>query len=155
MIYRIHKTEYLDEEGLNLLWDKIKKYVEEHSAEIDLTEYITQEQLEEALANIDTSDIDLSAYATKEELSDALLGYAKADHTHTDYATTEYVNTKITEVEGNPGVYIGADEPTEAGYSVWIDTDDGECAELDNYYTKEEVNALIDAKLGVIENGTY
>ena len=166
---RVNTTRYLDEDGLKDLWKKIKEYVAEHSIEIDgdnidFSNYVTTEQLEDALANIDTSDIDLSAYATKGELTNTLF----------DYATKEYIDNAIQGVDVNPGVYIGTDEPADEEYSVWIDTDDNETAKLDNFYTKEEINKLLDAyalkaetlteeqvnilfdnKLGVIENGTY
>lgn len=47
---------------------------------------------------------------------------------------------------GESGVYIGTNPPTSA--NVWIDPNGA-----NNF--DEHINALIDAKLGVIENGTY
>ena len=47
---------------------------------------------------------------------------------------------------GESGVYIGTDPPTSA--NVWIDPNGA-----NNF--DEHINALIDAKLGVIENGSY
>lgn len=91
--------------------------------------------------------------------------------------------------QGKPGVYVGNDEPADPTVKVWIDPDGGVLeeeyltqADLKNYYTKpevealipdvssfitmadvegkgykteEEIKALIQTELGVIENGTY
>lgn len=82
--------------------------------------------------------------------------------------------------DGDPGVYVGTEEPAEDSILVWINPEGIPTVDLDvdlsNYYTKEEtdaaiaaieipdvsayqteeqVNALIDSALGVIENGTY
>jgi hypothetical protein len=147
---RVNTTRYLDEDGLETLWKKIKKYVQDNAVEIDggninLSNYATIEYVTEALANIDTSDIDLTAYATKDELTKELLVYAKKEDIPSieGLATKAYVDHAVSTVDSNPGIYIGTDEPTDPEYSVWIDTDDGETAELDNYYTKAEVDALV------------
>ena len=84
---RVNTTRYLDEDGLEKLWDKIKEYVKDNAINIDgedinLSIYATKEYVDEALANIDTSDIDLSDFVTKEELSAALLNYAEKKHKH-------------------------------------------------------------------------
>lgn len=144
---RVNTTRYLDENGLDKLWDKIKEYVKNNSIsidgeDIDLSIYATKEYVDDALANIDTSDIDLTGYTTKEELTNELLKYAKKEDLDL-YATKTYVDHAVSTVDTDPGIYIGTDEPTEPSYTVWIDTDDGEVAELDNYYTKDEVDALI------------
>lgn len=143
---RVNTTRYLDEDGLEILWKKIKKYVQDNAVEIDgsdinLSNYATIEYVTEALANIDTSDIDLTAYATKDELTKELIVYAKKEDIPSieGLATKAYVDYVVNAVDSNPGVYIGTNEPTDPGYSVWIDTDDGETAELDNYAKKEDI----------------
>lgn len=100
---RIHKTEYLDEEGLQTLWEKIKEYVRENTTtinpddvNIDLSNYITKEMLEEALNNV---EVDLSSYITNTDLTTELLNYAKSNHTHTGYATESYVDSAIANAE--------------------------------------------------------
>ena len=104
---RVHKTEYLDEEGLQILWEKIKEYVRENATtinpddvNIDLSNYITKEMLEEALNNV---EVDLSSYITNTDLTAELLNYAKSNHTHTGYATESYVDSAIANAELGTG----------------------------------------------------
>ena len=62
-------------------------------------------------------------------------------------------------------IHFGAEAPTDENVSLWVDTDEeasGGLTEQDveqivrNYaHTDDEINDLIDAKLGVIENGSY
>ena len=53
--------------------------------------------------------------------------------------------------DGKSGVYIGTEQPTDPDTNVWINPE----GTLDTYLTESEVQALINASLGVIENGTY
>ena len=53
--------------------------------------------------------------------------------------------------DGKSGVYIGTEQPTDPDMNVWINPE----GTLDTYLTESEVQALINASLGVIENGTY
>lgn len=79
-----------------------KDYVNQvaFGGEIDLNGYVTDEELTEALASIDTGDIDLSAYATTESVNTALNNKADSDHTHDEYLT-EVPAEYITETELN------------------------------------------------------
>ena len=52
---------------------------------------------------------------------------------------------------GGAGIHIGPNPPDDTS-KLWIDTDDETADELP---TDDHINELIDAKLGVIENGTY
>lgn len=52
---------------------------------------------------------------------------------------------------GGSNVYVGKEEPTDENVQIWINPEGG----ADNVLTDAQVNALIDEKLGVIENGTY
>lgn len=50
-----HEKQYLDEDGLDKLWDKIKKYVKENAVEggsVDLDQFVTDAELEKALSDI-------------------------------------------------------------------------------------------------------
>lgn len=63
---------------------------------------------------------------------------------------TEILLGNIRGLQGVSGVYVGSGDMPE-GYNVQIDIT-GEPLE---YPTKEEVQAMIDTALGVIENGYY
>lgn len=149
--------------------------------------------------------VDLINYYDKQESDDR---FALKDDVPDGVATEKYVDNAISKIElmpgkdGDSGVYVGTTEPTEPDKLIWINpegeagetlatkqyVDDaiaaagGETADLSNYYTKDEVNALIpstsgfitmpdveakgyqteaqvnaliDTALGVIENGSY
>ena len=130
MTYRQNTEQYLDEQGVNELWNKMKEYISSHSGgSIDLSDYITREEF---------NTIDLSKYQTIEGLANILLEYARANHNHDNvyqpkgeyltqnslegYATKTYVSDKITEAQ-----LSGSDTPVD----------------LSNYYTKSEVDNLI------------
>ena len=49
-------------------------------------------------------------------------------------------------------VFVASKVAPEDTSLLWIDTDDNEASE---FPSDEHINALIDAKLGVIENGYY
>lgn len=70
----------------------------------------------------------------------------------TDMPEVTTVNIKGKDgTDGKSGVYIGTEQPTDPDTNVWINPE----GTLDTYLTESEVQALIDASLGVIENGTY
>lgn len=113
MTFTDSETKFVDKAGLDHTIDELKKYVMEqidniNTGDIDLSDYVTQEQLQSALDALDI-DIDLSAYATKEELQQAI-----ASIDLSEYATTEYVDNAIANI------------PT------------GGDVDLSDYYTKEE-----------------
>ena len=84
---------------------------------------------------------------------------------YVDGTFDEYVFVAGDLVSTNSTVHIGAEAPTDENVSLWVDTDEeasGGLTEQDveqivrNYaHTDDEINDLIDAKLGVIENGSY
>lgn len=166
---RVNTTRYLDEDGLEVLWEKIKAYVEEHSvtvdgADINLSGYVTVEQLEEALENIDTEDIDLTAYQTKEELAVILRSYSKVGHVHNQYltehqsldgyATEQFVEDKLSEInvgdidlEGYAKVEDLEGLATEtfvtnAINNAQLSGGDGTSVDLSIYATKDELTGL-------------
>ena len=51
------------------------------------------------------------------------------------------------------GGFVASTEPPADTNLLWVDTDDNSGS--DGGITDAHINALIDAKLGVIENGTY
>lgn len=58
------ETKFVDKAGLDHAIDELKKLIEDsQSGDIDLSDYVTQEQLQAALDSLDIN-IDLSGYAT-------------------------------------------------------------------------------------------
>jgi hypothetical protein len=91
-------------------------------------EYVDRKVAEAA---IEGGEVDLSNYYTKKETDAAIstalgdLDIPEADVDLTGYATEDYVISKISEIEldpGRTGVYVGAEEPTDDFVNVWIDT---------------------------------
>ena len=100
-----------------------------------LTGYATEEYVEARINAIDVgTDIDLSDYYTKEEtdtaIQDALDG-ASVDVDLTGYATEEYVSSSIAKAQLSGGE-----------------------VNMDAYYTKSEVDAVITASGGIGRAGT-
>jgi hypothetical protein len=67
---------------------------------------------------------------------------------------------------GPSGVYVGEAAPTDEDIKVWIDYSGGATLDMSDFITKDEIStlgyqteeqviALINEALGVIENGTY
>lgn len=52
---------------------------------------------------------------------------------------------------GEDGVYVGTTEPVNEYVKIWLDPS----GEPDEFLTAQEVETLIDQKLGVILNGEY
>jgi hypothetical protein len=146
--YTIHQTEYLDEKGLKELWEKIKVYVAENSSninpddiEVDLSEYVTIEMLEEAL-----SHMDLAPYATKEELAVALRGYARTDHVHSEYLTEHQDISGKSDV-GHKHVLSDIEDFSEPDLTMYALKE--ELPNLDEYATQKYVTeAITNAQLG-------
>ena len=126
MVVTDYNEQFLDKRGTDHLIDELKAYIDSISnGDIDLSDYVTKEELQAKLDALDIN-IDLSSYATKEELTNAinsidLSAYAlKTEIPSLDgYATTEYVDNAIANVPSGGNV------------------------DLSNYYTKAETNALI------------
>ena len=117
--------------------------------------------------------VDLSGYATETMLSQGLATKSDKDHTHEQYLTEHqsldgyytrdevdsYVANKIREaqLEGEEvdlsGYALKTEIPSLDGYAKLSDIPT--VPDVTVYQTETQVNALIDAKLGVIENGTY
>lgn len=101
---------------------------------LDLTNYITREQLSEALLGIKIPDI--NNFATKDELAQAIKSIALPDLT--SYATKEYVAQKIAEVQ------IPDKEVDLSAYYTKTEVDTKLQKNLDDYATKTYVEDLID-----------
>ena len=134
MEYTVHKTEYLDEQGLKDLWEKIKAYVAENAPTQDLSSYATKEYVIEAINAI--PDVDLSSYITSEALAEQLLNYAEKNHTHSEY---------LTEHQDISGLATKEEVATKADIGhkhVIADITDYTEPDLSNYATKNEIPSL-------------
>ena len=139
MLYTEQNTKFIDKDGLIYLINQLREDIENiDTSNIDLSNYVTNEQLQEALRNAGV-DVDLSTYATKEELLEAinsidLSAYAlKTEIPSIDgLATTEYVDNAVAN----------------------IPTGDGGNVDLSNYYTKDETYSKTEVDTA-IENALY
>lgn len=93
---------------------------------------LTEEDKKEIAGLINVPDVDLNNYYTKAEVDEAI------------------ANIDIPEGEIVDEVYVGTTAPTDENVKIWINPEE-EVA----FATMAEVNAAINAALGVIENGTY
>lgn len=96
MVYTDQNTKFIDKDGLIYLINRLKEDIANMStANIDLSSYVTKDELQTALDELDI-DVDLSSYATKEELETAL------DNITVDltgYATEDFVITAIANAQ--------------------------------------------------------
>ena len=125
-------AEYVTDDELNA-----KGYLTEHQS---LDNYYTKPEVNELIP-------DLSGYALKTEIPTVPTNVS-AFNNDVGYLTeipTEYV----TETELNAKGYLTEHQSLE-GYAKTTDIPD-----VSKYQTEEQVNALINTALGVIENGTY
>ena len=138
--------------------------------QVDLSNYYTKS---ETNAAIEAAAPDLSGYALKTEIPDTT-GLASEQYVQdqiaaipetdlSDYATISYVNTEIAKVvtggqvdlsnyytKNETNAAIEAAKPDLSGYAL-----KSEIPDTTGFTTEARVNELINAALGVIENGTY
>ena len=138
--------------------------------QVDLSNYYTKS---ETNAAIEAAAPDLSRYALKTEIPD-ITGLASEQYVQnqiaaipetdlSDYATISYVNTEIAKVatggqvdlsnyytKNETNAAIEAAKPDLSGYALKTEIPD-----TSGFTTEARVNELINAALGVIENGTY
>ena len=133
MVVTDYNEQFLDKRGTDHLIDELKAYADSiASGSVDLSNYVTKEELQAKLDALDIN-IDLSSYATKEELTNAinsidLSAYAKKTDIPSleGYATKEYVSTAINSIPAT---------------------------DLSNYYTKSETYSKTEVDIKVIEAG--
>ena len=108
-----------------------KSYVDEAIKSVpgaDLTGYATEKYVDDAIAAINIPETDLTNYYTKAEVDNKIPNLE-------EYATETYV---VDTVAANLKNYYTAAQVDEKGYQ-----------------TEEQVNTLISAAIGEIENGSY
>ena len=140
MVVTDYNEQFLDKRGTDHLIDELKAYADGiASGSVDLSNYVTKEELQAKLDALDIN-IDLSSYATKEELTQAinsidLSAYAKK----TDLPI---VPTKVSELENDsnylssiPEEYVTETELNAKGYLT-------EHQDLSAYALKTEIPSL-------------
>ena len=168
MVVTDYNEQFLDKRGTDHLIDELKAYIDSiATGDIDLSNYVTKEELQAKLDALDIN-IDLSSYATKEELTNAinsidLSAYAKkTDIPSLDgYVTNEQLNAKgyLTEHQDLSAYALKTEIPTVPSLDGYATTEyvdnaianvpSGGNVDLSNYYTKAETNALIPSTEGL------
>ena len=154
MVVTDYNEQFLDKRGTDHLIDELKAYIDGiASGNIDLSDYVTKEELQAKLDALDIN-IDLSSYATKEELTNAinsidLSAYAlKTEIPSTNgLATTEYVDNAIANVPTTDLTGYATEEYVSTAINSIPATD------LSNYYTKDETYSKTEVDIKVIEAG--
>ena len=132
----------------------------EHGPAVDLSGYATRDELAEAIAAIVHPTVDLTDYATKEFVEEAVGAIEHPTVDLTDYVKREELDNFIVEI---PEQYITEEELEAKGYLTEVPEVDltgiateeyvnkkileaelaDKEADLEAYYTKSEVDALI------------
>lgn len=159
MVVTDYNEQFLDKRGTDHLIDELKAYIDGiTTGNIDLTDYVTKEELQAKLDALDIN-IDLSSYATKEEVTQAinsidLSAYAKKTEIPSleGYVTETELNAKgyLTEHQDLSAYALKTEIPSTDGLATTEYVDNaianvpsGGNVDLSNYYTKAETNALI------------
>ena len=130
------------------------------TANVDLNDYYTKDETDYQIDKaIEELDIESNVYVGIEEPKEELI-WIKTDETYIqldDYATKNYVDEKfdnidIPEVDLNNYYSKNEVDNLIPDTTGFITMDD---VEEKGYQTKDQVNDLINTALGVIENGTY
>ena len=173
MVVTDYNEQFLDKRGTDHLIDELKAYIDGiATGNIDLSNYVTKEELQAKLDALDIN-IDLSSYATKEELTQAinsidLSAYAKKTDIPDvsgyltsipeEYVTETELNAKgyLTEHQDLSAYALKTEIPSLNGYATTEYVDNaianvpsGGNVDLSNYYTKAETDALIPSTEGL------
>ena len=154
MVVTDYNEQFLDKRGTDHLIDELKAYIDGIvTGNIDLSNYVTKEELQAKLDALDIN-IDLSSYATKEELTNAinsidLSSYAKKTDIPTTegLATTEYVDNAVSNIPTTDLTGYATKEYVSTAINSIPATD------LSNYYTKDETYSKTEVDIKVIEAG--
>lgn len=133
----------------------VEDYLKKNPVEVDLSNYALKSEIPTNVsaftndAGYLTEHQDLSGYALKSEIPDVSGFLTKVPD---EYITETELDAKgyLTEHQSLAGYAKLTDIPDVSGYALKTEIPD-----VSSYQTAEQVNALIDAKLGVIENNAY
>ena len=158
MVVTDYNEQFLDKRGTDHLIDELKAYIDGiATGDIDLSNYVTKEELQAKLDALDIN-IDLSSYATKEELTNAinsidLSAYAKKTDIPSlnGYVTETELNSKgyLTQHQDLSAYALKTEIPSLDGLATTEYVDNaianvpsggGGNVDLSNYYTKAETD---------------
>ena len=154
-IYSYHKLEKriddIEAKGISdeQLQRNLDSYFEKNPIEVpivDFTGYATEEYVNNAVNNIEIPTVDLSDYAKKTDIP------TKVSELNNDAGyLTQHQDLSVYALKSDiPDVSGFANKSEIPDVSGYLTADD-----VSGFQTETQVNNLIDAKLGVIENGTY
>ena len=136
----------------NNIGASVEDYLTKNPVEVDLSNYALKSEIPTNVSAF-TNDVgyltehqDLSGYALKSEISGFLTKVPDEYITETELDAKGY----LTEHQSLAGYAKLTDIPDVSGYAL-----KSEIPDVSSYQTANQVNALIDAKLGVIENNAY
>lgn len=131
------KYEDFTEEQLNDLASRVK--VDDTS--VDLSSYYTKAEVDKKVEDVYT-ELDMAEWTLAEDFADALAEKADVEHEHENYA-------EFSDLPNMEDYY--RKEEVDSFLRVKSNANHSHS----NYLTESQVQALIDASLGVIENGSY
>jgi hypothetical protein len=130
-------SDYVTDQELE---DALKNFT---GGSLDLSEYVTEQELQEALVNFSTGGtVSLSGYVTKTEMNELLENKADSEHTHEDYITNEELTNREYATKDQIPTSLPADggnadnANTVGGYGIWVGT-------RNEYYAIEEISDTV------------
>lgn len=113
-------------------------------------EYYTKDEIDDLIDNLNSGEVDLTNYYKKDEVDNKLNGKASSSHTHNEYALKSSIPTDYV-TDDVLGSYYTKSEVNELIDNIDIPTGETPTVDLSNYYTKDEVNDLIPSTEGFIK----
>ena len=106
------RVDEIEKKGISdeTIANAVEGYLTENPVKVDLTGYATEEYVIQAIGEI--PEVDLSDYATIKDVQDAIDGIEHPKPDLTGYATEEYVTQKIAEAE------LGGEDIDLSGYAT-------------------------------------
>ena len=119
--------------------DEVNQLVE--NVEVDLTGYATEEYVNQKVENIDIPEVDLTGYATEE--------YVKEEIGNVEVYIDDQIGNLATDIDNNYTTQKEVDQTVETFHTQikeeFATKEDVDNIDLSNYYTKPEVDGLIEA----------
>ena len=113
-------------------------------------EYYTKDEINDLIDNLNSGEVDLTNYYKKDEVDNKLNGKASSSHTHNEYALKSSIPTDYV-TDDVLGSYYTKSEVNELIDNIDIPTGETPTVDLSNYYTKAQTEALIPSTEGFIK----